>query len=62
MNLKPKYLDTVFQEYVIWLRTKHLLYKYEIIDNNALFGYEQELISDLRVENGAEFFWVARCT
>ena len=62
MNPKPKYLDTVFQEYVIWLRTKHLLYKYEILDIDALFGYEQELIADLREENGQDFFWIARCT
>ncbi|MEA1998602.1 MAG: hypothetical protein U9N61_04665 [Euryarchaeota archaeon] len=62
MNSKPKYLDTAFQEYVIWLRTKHLLFKYEILDNDALFGYEQELIADLREENGYDFFWVARCT
>jgi hypothetical protein len=48
MNSKPKYLDTAFQEYVIWLRTKYLLSKYEIIDNNTLLGYEQELIADLR--------------
>ena len=62
MNSKPKYLDTTFQEYVIWLRTKYLLYKYEIIDNDALFDYEQELIDVLREENGNEFFWIARCT
>lgn len=62
MNLNPKYLDTAFQEYVIWLRTKYLLYKYEIIDNDALFDYEQELIADLREENGHDFFWIARCT
>jgi hypothetical protein len=62
MNSKPKYLDTVFQEYVIWLRTKYLLSKYEIIDNNTLVGYEQELIADLREENGQDFFWIARCT
>ncbi len=62
MNSKPKYRDIVFLEYVIWLRTKHLIYKYEIMDNDALFGYEQELIADLREENGNEFFWVARCT
>jgi len=62
MNSKQKCLDTAFQEYVLWLRTKHLIYKYELMDNDALFGYGQELISDLGVENGAEFFWVTRCT
>lgn len=51
-----------FQEYVLWLRTKYLLYKYKIVDNNALFEYEQELIADLREENGNEFFWIERCT
>ncbi|HID20324.1 MAG TPA: hypothetical protein EYP28_05250 [Methanophagales archaeon] len=62
MNSKPKYLDTAFQEYVIWLRTKYLLYKYKIIDDDALFGYEQELIDVFREENGNDFFLIARCT
>ncbi len=51
-----------FQEYVLWLRIKYLLHRYEIVDNALLLEYEQELIATLREEIEDEFFWIENCT
>ena len=51
-----------FQEYVLWLRIKYLLCRYEIVDNALLLEYEQELIAVLREEIEDEFFWIEKCT
>ncbi len=61
-RMDSKYLNTAFQEYVLWLRIKYLLCRYEIVDNALLLEYEQELIAVLREENGNEFFWIEGCT
>ena len=55
-------LNTAFQEYVLWLRIKYLLCRYEIVDNALLLEYEQELIAVLRGEIGDEFLWIENCT
>ena len=51
-----------FQEYVLWLRIKYLLHRYEIVDNTLLLEYEQELIAVLREEIENEFLWIENCT
>ena len=60
--MDSKCLNTAFREYVLWLRIKYLLHRYEIVDNTLLLEYEQELIAVLREEIGDEFFWMENCT
>ncbi|MEA3488257.1 MAG: hypothetical protein U9R10_03275 [Euryarchaeota archaeon] len=53
--------NTTFQEYVLWLRMKYVMVKYEVVDNSMLFEYEQQLISLLQEEIEDEFLWVEKC-
>ncbi len=50
------------QEYVLWLRIKYLLRRYEIVDNTLLLKYERGLIAVLKEEIGNEFLWIENCT